>query len=150
MSPFWTRHRGRPVAAAVGEGFVATEAPALQSAITSAFHLAEGKGQVIVTEVGFAPGIDGRVVVTWRNHYVGFVPDDLATLLRAELESAGKAGLVAPARVYHDGKWWRVWVGPEPAGTLPVPEPGYDTLEPPPPTIFGIPLRRPDTGPKGR
>lgn len=137
----WRRRRAsRP--AEVGDGFVATEAPALQATIRSAFELGEGGGPMSV-ELAFAPGAAGRVVVVWRNRNVGFVPPDHLDDMRRQLEAAGNARLVAPGLVYHDGTWLRVWVGQAPQGPLPVPPAGYDLLPAPPTTIFGFTLGHP-------
>jgi hypothetical protein len=133
----------------VGSGFVALEAPALQATIRSAFVTGEGSGPMAV-ELTFTPGADGRVVVVWRNRIVGFVPDPHAAVLRRQLDASDRAHVVADGRVYDDGTWWRVWVGPDPDGELPVPDAGYDELAPPIPSIFGFSLgesfRRPPGG----
>lgn len=139
----WWRRRVESCPAEVGTGFVATEAPALQATIRSAFELGEGGGPLAV-ELGFALGAAGRVVVVWRNRNVGFVPPDHLPDLRRQLGAAGGARLVAPGVVYHDGTWLRVWVGPAPQGPLPRPPAGYDLLPAPPTTIFGFTLRHPD------
>jgi len=143
VSPFW-RRREDPVAADVGRGFVATEAPAMQAALKSALHVGEGKGTPILADVAFGQGSGERVVVQWRNRYVGFVPSSHRADLRGQLASAGRAPLVAEGLVYWDGEWWRIWVGPVPDHGPPPVGPGYDELEPPPPTIFGVPLPRRD------
>lgn len=133
-----------PVAADVGDGFVATEAPAMQLAIRSALNVGEGRRDPVPAELSFEPGAAERVVVRWRNRFVGFVPTSHRAQLRGQLAAAGKAPLVTTGTVYWDGAWWRVWVGPvRPDGPPPVEE-GYDELKPPPPSIFGIPLSRPD------
>ncbi len=140
MTPF--RHREPPVVADVGEGFVATEAPALQQAIRSALRAGEGKATPVAVEVRFDSGVAERVVVEWRNRFVGFVPTSHLAVLRGQLAGAGKAPLTATGRVYFDGRYWRVWVGPEPDGGFPAVEAGYDELAEPAPSIFGIPLSR--------
>jgi hypothetical protein len=140
VSPF--AHHAPPVAADVGEGFVATEAPALQQSIRSALHGGEGRQAPIAVEVQFATGAAQRVVVEWRNRYVGFVPASHLASLRGQLAAAGRAALVASGRVYFDGTYWRVWVGQPPAGGYPEVAEGYDELDEPPPSIFGIPLSR--------
>lgn len=142
MSPF--RHHVPPVAADVGEGFVATEAPALQQAIRSALRSGEGKAAPIAVEVQFTAGAAERVVVEWRNRFVGFVPTSHLAGLRGQLTAAtsDKAPLTANGRVYFDGRYFRVWVGPPPAEGFPEVRAGYDELAEPPPAIFGIPLSR--------
>ena len=142
MSPFLSRNRVPPVTADVGEGFVATEAPALQQAIRSALRGGEGKRAPILGEVRFSSGARERVVVEWRNRFVGFVPTSHLAALRGQLVGVGKALLVAPGCVYHDGKYFRVWVGRPPVDGFPEVEAGYDELAEPAPTIFGIPLSR--------
>lgn len=142
MSPFLSRNRVPPVAADVGEGFVATEAPAMQQAIRSALRTGEGRRAPVAVEVQFAAGAAQRVVVEWRNRFVGFVPVPHLATLRGQLAGVGKAVLTAPGRVYHDGRYFRIWVGPPPAGGFPEVEAGYDELPEPPASIFGIPLSR--------
>ncbi|HEY0117624.1 MAG TPA: hypothetical protein VGC04_02465 [Cellulomonas sp.] len=142
MSPFLSRNRVPPVVADVGDGFVATEAPALQQAIRSALRNGEGKGAVIPAEIQFTTGAAQRVVVEWRNRFVGFVPVPHLAALRGQLAGLGKGVLTAPGRIYHDGKYFRVWVGPLPEDGFPEVEAGYDELPEPPPSIFGIPLSR--------
>lgn len=142
----WWRRRRASRPAEVGAGFVATEAPALQATIRSAFELGEGGGPLTV-ELGFASGAAGRVVVVWRNRNVGFVPPDHLDDMRRQLGAAGSAPLVAPGVVYHDGTWLRVWVGPVPRGPLPAPPAGYDLLPAPPTTIFGFTLGHPGAEP---
>lgn len=147
MSPFLSRHHAPPVTADVGEGFVATEAPAMQQAIRSALRSGEGKASPIAVEVQFRPGAAERVVVEWRNRFVGFVPASHLAGLRGQMASAGRATLTGVGRVYHDGTYWRVWVGRPPADGFPAVEAGYDELAEPAPSIFGIPLNRPRSGP---
>ncbi|MBU4336890.1 MAG: hypothetical protein KJ548_09980 [Actinobacteria bacterium] len=132
----WRRAR-HDVPADLPEGFVATEAPALQATIRSAFVAGEGAAPMAV-ELTFAPGAAGRVVVVWRNRNVGFVPREHADDLHRVLTQGQHVRLVAEGRLYHDGSWWRIWVGPDPVGPLPVPPAGYDELPPPAPTIFGF------------
>jgi hypothetical protein len=152
----WRRSRTR-VPAQVGAGFVAAEAPALQATIRSAFVGAErvvpgAGGRSVPAELSFEPGAAGRVVVVWRNRNVGFVPEPQAAALRRQLDEPGPPQLVAEGQVYHDGTWWRVWVGPPP-GELPVPDEHYDELVPEAPTIFGFAIGqvvRPSAGPEHR
>ena len=134
----WRRPR-RARRADVGQGFVALEAPALQATIRSVFVAGEGGGP-LAAELSFAPGADGRVVAVWRNRNVGFVPEPHAAVIRRQLDEPGPGRLVADGRVYDDGTWWRVWVGPDPAGGFPVPDDAYDELAPPIPSIFGFAL----------
>ena len=142
MTPF--RHREPPVVADVGEGFVATEAPALQQAIRSALRAGEGKATPVAVEVRFDSGVAERVVVEWRNRFVGFVPTSHLASVRGQLvgAAAGKSALTANGRVYFDGRYFRVWVGPPPEDGFPQVEAGYDELSEPSPAIFGIPLSR--------
>ena len=142
MNPSAPWHHAPPVSADVAGGFVATEAPAMQQSIRSALRPGEGKGGSVVIEAQFVTGAAERVVIEWRNRYVGFVPTSHLAELRGQLAAAGKAVLWAPGLVYHDGKYWRVWVGPTPEGGFPDVEAGYDQLPEPPPSIFGIPLTR--------
>jgi hypothetical protein len=142
VNPSAPWHHAPPVTADVGEGFVATEAPAMQQSIRSALHTGENKRAPIVGEVQFAMGAAERVVVEWRNRYVGFVPTSHLAELRGQLAGIGKAVLWAPGCVYFDGTYWRVWVGPAPEVGFPEVAEGYDALPEPPPSIFGIPLTR--------
>jgi hypothetical protein len=135
------RHRPQPVAADVGEGFVASEAPALQSAIRSGMTGGERKQLPLPIEVWFASGAGERIVVGRGNQYVGFVPISHRASLRGQLIAAGKAGLRAPGMVYRDGDLFRVWVGVLPPDSFPAIEPGYDELPAPQAAIFGIPLQ---------
>lgn len=137
------RHHAEPVTADVGTGFVATEAPALQTAIKSALRAGETKGHALPAELSFSAGAAERVVVSWRNRYVGFVPATHLASMRGQVVAAGHAPLVAAGEVYWDGQWWRVWVGPaREADDIPRVGPSYDELAPQPPSIFGFPLSR--------
>ena len=142
MSPFASRHHAPPVTADVGAGFVATEAPALQQAIRSALHVGEGRAGTIPAELQFGGGAAERVVVEWRNRFVGFVPTSHLAGLRGQLAAIGRATLTATGCLYFDGTYWRVWVGPPPEDGFPAVEEGYDELGEPTPTIFGVPLTR--------
>jgi len=135
-------HRLPPVTADVGNGFVATEAPAMQRAIAMALLNSEVKKLPLVVELQFSAGAGERVVVGCRNVYVGFVPVSHLADLRGQLLAAGKAPLRAPGMVYPDGKFRRVWVGAPPADGFPAVEAGYDELPEPTPAIFGIPINR--------
>ena len=142
MSPFASGYHAEHVAADVGTGFVATEAPALQKALRAALRAGESKGRAIPADLAFRTGAAERVVVEWRNQYVGFVPTSHLATLRGQLAGAGRAKVVAPGQVYWDGAYWRVWVGPPPPAGFPAVEPGYDELTPPPSTIFGVRVDR--------
>lgn len=130
--------RAEPRAADVGVGFVAAEAPALQASIVGTLSADERRHDEVATTVQFARGTQGRVVVVWRNRNVGFAPAAAAPGLLAQLDRAGRAGLVAPATVRRDGEFWRVVVGGEPGAGAPLR--AHDELEPPPFTLFGVPL----------
>ncbi|ACZ30160.1 hypothetical protein Xcel_1129 [Xylanimonas cellulosilytica DSM 15894] len=140
MSP---RARRPVVAAEVGDGFVATEAPALQVSIREALQPGEGGRAPSPAELRFEPGAAGRVVVLWRNRHVGFVPPTHREALAAQLATAGKATVQADGYVYRDGELHRIWVGPLPTDGFPGVPPGYDELPVPETTIFGFALRRP-------
>ena len=116
----------------------------MQQAIRSALRSGEGKAASIAVEVQFATGAAQRVVVEWRNRFVGFVPTSHLAALRGQLAAAAadKATLMALGRVYYDGTYFRVWVGPPPKDGFPAVEPGYDELAEPTLWIFGIPLNR--------
>lgn len=133
----------RPVVLAeVGEGFVASEAPALQVAIQAAVLPRERGPEPVPAELRFGPGAAGRVWVQWRNRHVGFVPASHRESLAAQVAQAGKASVQADGYVYHDGELLRVWVGPRPAGEFPAVEAGHDELPVPETTFFGFSLRR--------
>jgi hypothetical protein len=142
VTPSAPWHHAPPITADVGEGFVATEAPAMQQSIRSALRTGEGKQSPMVVEVQFTTGAAARVVVEWRNRNVGFVPTSHLASLRGQLTAAGKAVLWAPGCVFFDGTYWRVWVGAEPADGFPEVAAGYDELPEPPTAIFGFPLSR--------
>ena len=98
----------------------------------------------VAVEVRFDSGVAERVVVEWRNRFVGFVPTSHLASVRGQLvgAAAGKSALTANGRVYFDGRYFRVWVGPPPEDGFPQVEAGYDELSEPSPAIFGIPLSR--------
>ena len=75
-----------------------------------------------------------------RNHTVGFVPPSHEESVRAQLAAAGRAHLETAGQIYRDAGGRRLWVGPPRAGGFPAPEPGADTLAPPPRRIFGLAL----------
>ena len=142
MNPSVPWHRAPRTTADVRDGFVATEAPALQQSIRSALYPGEGKRSPIAVEVQFTTGAAQRVVVEWRNRNVGFVPTSHLAALRGQLTAAGKAVVWSPGQVYYDGAYWRVWVGPAPEDGYPEVTEGYDELPEPPAAIFGIQLNR--------
>ena len=125
MRPF---HRRPRVQAVVGDGFLAAEAPALQTSIVAALDVQlDAHGT--------------RLVLSLRNIDVGFVPPDEVPLLAAQIP-AGKAVVVVPGVVHRSGDLWRVWVGEGPAdGVFPAAPEGLDTLPVPEPSIAGIPLK---------
>ncbi|QAY70507.1 hypothetical protein [Xylanimonas protaetiae] len=131
------------VVAELRDGFVATEAPALQVSIRAALQPGERGSEPVSADLRFAPGADGRVVVLWRNRHVGFVPPSHREVLAAQVAAAGKATVQAEGCVYRDGGVRRVWVGPLPAAGFPRVEPGYDELPAPETTLFGFSLKRP-------
>jgi len=137
VAPFWKRSSGPPRHAEVGIGFVASEAPALQVAILAALAGLQRGHQTVAAELAFSRGAEGRVVIVWRNRFVGFVPQTHEDLLLAQVKAAGTSGLTTEGQLYYDGELWRVWVGPPP-DTMPQPEPGMDELPPPATTIFGF------------
>ncbi|GAB2465697.1 hypothetical protein [Xylanimonas ulmi] len=140
------RARRPVIVAEVGDGFVATEAPALQVPIREAFAPAEGKPSPIPAELALEEGAGGRVAVLWRNRYVGFVPAAHRDALAAQIAAAGRATVRADGYVYPDGALWRVWVGPRPPAGFPEVAAGYDELPVPETTIFGFSLKRPGSG----
>jgi hypothetical protein len=118
-------------------GFVAAEAPALQVAILAALGGLRRGNSTVPAELAFTRGAEGRVVIVWRNRFVGFVPLSHEDLLLAQVKAAGASGLTTQGQLYFDGELWRVWVGPTP-DAMPQPEPGMDELPPPATTIFGF------------
>ncbi len=130
------------VVADVGEGFVAGEAVALQTAFADALVPAERAAHAPVrVDLTLETEGGGRAVVVCRNHVVGFVPPSREESVRAQLAAAGRARLETPGQVFRDTEgWWRLWVGPPRSGAFPAPEPGADTLGVPRRKIFGIAL----------
>ena len=122
----------------VGPGFWAAEAQAMQRILRSTILSEERQLAVISAQLRFTPGVEGRVVVLWRNTIAGFVPGDRAGALRQQLTEAGDARLVSDGEVREHGGLLRIWVGSWP-GT-PVPEPPIDEIVPEPTRILGIPL----------
>ncbi|KQY46490.1 hypothetical protein [Cellulomonas sp. Root137] len=130
------------VPADVGDGFVAGEAVALQTAFAGALIPAERAAQAPVrVDLTLETEGGGRVVVVCRNHVVGFVPPSREESARAQLAAAGRARLETSGQVFRDAEgWWRLWVGPPRTGAFPAPEPGADTLGEARRKIFGIAL----------
>ncbi|GCE78178.1 hypothetical protein [Cellulomonas biazotea] len=139
MRPF---HRRPRVQAVVGDGFLAAEAPALQTSIVAALDTHERTaGRPMRVELHVERGAGTRLVLSLRNIDVGFVPPDEVPLLAAQIP-AGKAVVVVPGVVHRSGDLWRVWVGEGPAdGVFPAAPEGLDTLPVPEPSIAGIPLK---------
>ncbi|MFC4613600.1 hypothetical protein GXP71_00130 [Cellulomonas sp. H30R-01] len=128
------------VTGVVGDGFVAAEAPALQTSLVAALTMHERAAERPVTvELRVDRGRGTRLVLSARNVVIGFVPPDEVPLLAAQLPS-GRALLVVPGVVYHQDGLWRLWVGPEPS-SFPAPADDLDTLPVPDPSIAGIPLK---------
>lgn len=128
------------VAGVVGDGFIAAEAPALQTSLIAALTVHERAAlHPVAVELRVDRGRGSRLVLSARNVLVGFVPPDEVPLLAAQLPS-GRALLVVPGVVYHQDGLWRLWVGPEPS-SFPAPADDLDTLPVPDPSIAGIPLK---------
>ncbi|NNH08725.1 hypothetical protein [Cellulomonas fimi] len=138
MRPF----RRRPhVQALVADGFLAAEAPALQTSIVAALDVRErAVPQPLRAELHVDRGAGDRLVLSWRNVVVGFVPPDRVAALAAQLPDR-KAVVVVPGVVHPSGDIWRVWVGEEPADGFPAAPEGLDTLPVPEPTIAGLPIK---------
>ncbi|HLV04165.1 hypothetical protein [uncultured Georgenia sp.] len=133
------RRRRPPVPADVGAGFWVAEARGLQRAIGFALTAAERAATTAPATLQLSPGLEGRVVVQWRNHIVGFVPPAHAASLRAQLAAADGAELVVEGHVVHHDGLWRIWAGPDLPADPPPPDDDGE-VEPPPTTIFGIAL----------
>ena len=138
---FFKRRRPVELEADVGEGFWLSEALGMQRSITAALTAPERGGRGTSARLEFSLGLEGRVFVTWRNIIVGFVPADHAPRLREQLAAAGKAQLLSDGQVYQHQQLWRIWAGP-PLGDDPTPPPPPEDgeIEPPQPTLLGIPL----------
>lgn len=144
MLPFGRRPR---VQAVVGGGFVAAEAPALQTSLVAALTTHERTaGHPVAVELLVEHGRGARLVLSARNVVVGFVPPDEVDLLAAQLPE-GRAQLVTSGVLYRVDGLWRLWVGHAPADGFPAVPDGLDTLPVPDPSIAGIPLKilRPHT-----
>ncbi len=122
----------------VGSGFWAAEAQSMQQILRSTALSGERRLAVVSARLRFTAGLEGRVVILWRNTIAGFVPGDRAAALRRQLTEAGEAQLVADGEVREHSGLWRIWVGSWP-GTA-VPEPPADEIVPEPTRILGIPL----------
>lgn len=136
---FFSRKKQDVVRAELVDGFWAAEAEAMQTVIVGSMWRAEKKREVVDAELEFFGGAEGRVVVVWRNRFVGFVPPERAPELRAQIDALPDAKIVADGQVRPHSGAWRVWVGPPWRGESPPPLPA-DELEPTPPSIFGIQL----------
>lgn len=133
------RWRPTEVRADVGAGFWVAEAPAMRHAIVGALTGAECARSAASATLVFETGAEERVVVVWRNRFVGFVPPSHAAPLRDRLATAGRARLVTEGQVLERDGVWRVWAGPgAPDDAAPGPA---DELAPPPPRIFGMVIR---------
>lgn len=140
------RRRARPVRAEFSTGCWVTEAPAMQQSIRSALPGLQGGQPVVTAELSFDHGLAGRVVVTWRNLIVGFVPESHRSDVARQLGQAGRAPLIAPGRVLQQDGEWRIWAGPSWPGEQPPPYPEA-RIAPTPPHILGIQLRNLSTPP---
>lgn len=128
------------VAGVVGAGFIAAEAPALQTSLVAALTVHERTAErPVAVELRVDRGRGTRLVLSARNVVVGFVPPDEVSLLAAQLPP-GRALLVVPGVLYHQDGLWRLWVGPTP-DAFPAPADDLDTLPVPDPSIAGIPLK---------
>jgi hypothetical protein len=127
-------------------GFWAAEAPAMQRSLAAALTPREQSARERVpAELRIGRGAGDRLVVTWRNMIVGFVPHDEVSLVGPQLPAGRHAELEAHGVVDHSTAMWRVWVGTAPDGPFPPPPGGLDTLPPPEEYVFGgFPLRRSD------
>ena len=128
--------------AEIDAGFWVTEAPALQRAIRNALHGLLTPQTPVPAELSFDHGLEGRVVVAWRNHIVGFVPADRSADLARQLADAAPAPLVAEGTVHRHGDELRIWAGPEWLGDE-LPQYPASEIEPSPPRIFGIQMNNP-------
>ncbi len=146
--PLFRRHRPvvvPPESLGPFDGFTAADAPALQRSFDTALHVREraARGDVVTT-VEISRGAGERVVVSWRNLVVGFVPPDRVAPFDAVLPADLRAHVVVPAVVHPVAGLWRVWVGEPPADGYPPPPPGLDTLPVPEDTMLGIRMPRRD------
>ena len=132
------RWRTPEVRADVGSGLWAAEAQSMQRILRGTMTSAERRLAAVPAQLHFAAGMEGRVVVLWRNTIAGFVPGDRLADLRRQLTDAGEARLVADGEVREHAGLWRVWVGHWPPAV--VPEPPVDEIAAEPTRILGIPL----------
>lgn len=139
---FFDRWRAPQVTVALDEGFWVAETAAMQRAIVPLTMPDDGSG--IPAQLEFTAGAEGRVVVQWRNRFVGFVPPSHEEMIGRQLAVAGKIRLVADGEVRRHGDLWRIWAGPAVADGAPPPPPPIDEIPPETPTIFGIPIAKSD------
>lgn len=133
--------RPRTVTADIHEGFWCAEADALQRTIVTSLRSAAGSSSGIPVDLELTPGVQGRIVVSWRRRIVGFVPAAHARELSNQLSAAAPAPLVSHGEVVLYAGLWRIWVGPPwPEMTAP-PDLPVDEMAPPPLSILGVPLR---------
>lgn len=137
-------HRTVAVPAILFGGFWAAEAVALQRSLAEALTSREQAARAPVpAELRLSRGAGDRLVVTWRNVIVGFVPPDEVPLLGPQLPPGRRDELEVPGVVDHSTGMWRVWVGTPPDGGFPLPGIELDTLPPPEDLVAGgFPLRR--------
>ncbi|PFG18556.1 hypothetical protein [Serinibacter salmoneus] len=132
----WRRRSPHP--AHLTAGFVAQEAAAHAPALEALLGRPR-VGASVPIEVGIDVVPGARMVILLRNRNVAFVPVDHEAELRAQLPRRGV--LTHPGEAFvHDGAW-QVWVGPSPRPVDAQVPPG--TIDPEPPSVGGIPLRRP-------
>lgn len=139
---FFDRWRAPEVTVALDEGFWVAETVAMQRAIVPPIIPDDGSG--IPAHLEFTAGAEGRVVVQWRNRFVGFVPPSHEEMIGRQLAVAGKIRLVADGEVRRHGDLWRIWAGPAVPDGAPPPPPPIDEIPPETPTIFGIPIAKSD------
>lgn len=139
---FFDRWRAPQVSVALDEGFWVAETAAMQRAIVPLTIPDDGTG--IPAHLEFTAGAEGRVVVQWRNRFVGFVPPSHEDLIGRQLAVAGKIRLVTDGEVRRHGDLWRIWAGPAVPDGAPPPPPPIDEIPPEAPTIFGVPIAKRD------
>lgn len=140
-----TFHRRPRVPAELAQGFHATEALALQTAVCNALTATErGVARPVPVDLVIDAGRGTRLVVVCRNLVVGFVPEAIAVPLAEQRRAVDRALLVTRGWLFRDQDLWRVWVGDVPEDGIPEVPAGLDQLPAPQPTILGVPLRRMD------